>query len=64
MNAARHKIQAARTALVLDERPSGLEVVGGVLVVAGVIWSGRLPRVPDLAGTRRQRRRAASSAAQ
>ena len=54
----------ATAALVLDERPSGLEVVGGLLVVAGVIWSGRLPRVPDLASSRRQRRRAASSAAQ
>ncbi|WP_344201200.1 EamA family transporter [Aeromicrobium alkaliterrae] len=51
-------------ALVLDERPSGLALAGGLLVVAGVLWSGRLPRVPDLVGTRRQRRRLASSAAQ
>ncbi|WP_229054739.1 EamA family transporter [Aeromicrobium sp. Leaf350] len=51
-------------ALVLDERPAGLAVVGGLLVVGGVLWSGRLPRVPDLGGSRRQRRRLASSAAQ
>ena len=51
-------------AVVLGEQPAGLEIVGAVLVVGGVVWSGRLPRVPDLEGTRRQRRRAAISAAQ
>ncbi len=50
--------------IVLHERPTTLEFLGGVLVVGGVLWAGRLrpprpkrPR-PD------QRRRAAYSAAQ
>jgi O-acetylserine/cysteine efflux transporter len=56
----------ATAALVLHERPTWLEAVGGLLVVGGVLWSGRLPRVPDLEGgpVAPQRRRAASSAAQ
>ncbi len=54
-------------ALVLDEHPSGLEAVGGLLVVGGVLWSSRMPRPAGLdgeVGSRRQRRRLASSAAQ
>lgn len=30
--------------LVLGERPTAIELLGGVLVIAGVLWSGRRPR--------------------
>ncbi|MTB71829.1 EamA family transporter [Arsenicicoccus cauae] len=43
--------------LVLGERPTAIELLGGVLVIAGVLWSGRRPRggvaVPRVEGTDR-----------
>lgn len=43
--------------LVLGERPTAIELLGGVLVIAGVLWSGRRPRgavaVPMVEGTDR-----------
>lgn len=43
--------------LVLGERPTAIELLGGVNVIAGVLWSGRRPRggvaVPRVEGTDR-----------